>query len=432
MINAHVATAIVLAASVSLPLVSAVADGLPAEKGLDGKVVLPSLKCTRASHRYRVEEAAEFLVDAVQSGIAVEVKFCRIGREPLESVITTTPARVSFSLGKPGFIRCRAKRLDGLGTEVSVGAAFEPERLKPSLPPPDDYDQFWDNAFKELERIPADYVKRRIAPGVYAVSCNTVNGKRQYGFLRLPEGAGPYPLKVRVGGGEAYFTEESALSGGTPTTSASLMIHLPPYEPAERDGKAHHEKWLRDHGLKRFIFENIDNEPRDLYFYPCILGGCRLIDFAVKESSIDHSRISYQGSSHGGGFGVYLTAFSPHIKAAFCGVPNFGNLSGPVEGRPIGISDGPFQKEWRKLRYFDAAYCARRISVPVFMSVGFVDDAVAPDSVYTIYNELRGPKFMFDKVDYGHGGGPAEYKAVCAAWIDNVLNFLILPPCSGH
>ena len=387
----------------------------------DGGDAQLTMECTRASHRYRIEETAEFLVQTPQPGASVEVKFCRVGKEPLESIVTTTPARVSFSLGKPGFIRCWAKRRDGVGQEVSVGAAFEPERLKPSLPPPDDYDQFWENAFKELEAIPADYVKRPIAKGVYAVSCNTVNGKRQYGFLRLPEGPGPYPLRIWVNGGEAYIVAQNAISGGTPTTAASLAIHLPPYEPAERDGKEHHAKWLKEHNLKRFIFENIDKEPRDLYFYPCILGGCRLIDFAAKEPSIDHARISYSGASHGGGFGVYYTAFSPHIKAAFCGVPNFGNLSGPVEGRPIGISDGPFQKEWRKLRYFDAAYCARRITVPVFMSVGFVDGAVAPDSVYTIYNELRGPKFMFDKVNYGHGGGPSEYRPVYTTWLENVL-----------
>lgn len=53
----------------------------------------------------------------------------------------------------------------------------------------------------------------------------------------------------------------------------------------------------------------------------------RLLDFATNEPSIDHARISYSGASHGGEFGVFLTAFSPHIKAAFCGVPNFGNLS---------------------------------------------------------------------------------------------------------
>ena len=43
-------------------------------------------------------------------------------------------------------------------------------------------------------------------------------------------------------------------------------------------------------------------------------------------------------------------------QAAFCGVPNFGNLSGPVDGRPIGISSPPFEAEdvWPKLRYFDA------------------------------------------------------------------------------
>ena len=380
-----------------------------------------SMTCTRPSHRYRVEEPAEFLIQSPQPGVAVEVKFCRVAEEPLSRFVTVTPARVSFALGKPGFIRCWASRRDGAGGKVSVGAAFEPERLRPSLPPPDDYDQFWDNAFRELEAIPADYEKRPLATGVYAVSCNTVNGKRQYGFLRLPEGPGPYPLRVMVGGGEAYFTESTALAGGTPTTSAALFIHLPPYKPAARDGKEHHAKWLKEHNLKRFIFENIDKEPRDLYFYPCILGGCRLIDLAVKEPSIDRARITYSGASHGGGFGVFLTAFSPHIKAAFCGVPNFGNLSGPAEGRPLGISDGPFRQCWKKLRYFDAAYCARRITVPVFMSVGFVDGAVPPDSVYTIYNELRGPKFMFDKVDHGHGDAPPEYKPLYTTWLENVL-----------
>ena len=380
-----------------------------------------SLTCTRASHRYRVEEAAEFLVQSPQPGATVEVKFCRVAQEPLVQFVTVTPARVSFALQKPGFICCWAKRKDGEGPMLSVGAAFEPERLRPSLPPPDDYDQFWDNAFKELEAIPADYEKRPLAKGIYAVSCNTVNGKRQYGFLRLPEGPGPYPLRVMVGGGEAYFTEATALAGGTPTSSASLFIHLPPYRPAARDGKEHHTQWLEEHNLRRFIFENIDKEPRDLYFYPCILGGCRLIDLAVKEPSIDRARVSYSGASHGGGFGVFFAAFSPHIKAAFCGVPNFGNLSGCTEGRPIGISDGPFHQHWQKLRYFDAAYCARRITVPIFMSVGFIDGAVAPDSVYTIYNELRGPKFMFDKVNYGHGGGPSEYQPVYKAWLENVL-----------
>lgn len=380
-----------------------------------------TIKCIRESHRYWIDEAAEFLVESATPGTEVEVRFCRVAREPLTTVFTTTPARVSFSLGKPGFIRCWAKQRTGGNFDASVGVAFEPERLKTSLPPPDDYDQFWENAFKELESIPADYVKRLLAKGVYAVSCNTVNGKRQYGFLRLPEGPGPYPLRVVVGGGEAFFTEATALSGGTPTTLAMLFIHLPPYEPTARDGKAHHQKWLREHNLKRFIFENIDKEPRDLYFYPCILGGCRLIDFAVKEASIDKARVSYSGASHGGGFGVFYTAFSPHIKAAFCGVPNFGNLSGPADGRPMGISDGPLQGVWQKLRYFDAAYCARRITVPVFMSVGFIDGAVAPDSVYAIYNELRGPKFMFDKVNYGHGGGPSEYQPLYTTWLENVL-----------
>ena len=380
-----------------------------------------TLTCVRASHRYRAEEAAEVFVDSPSPGTEVTLKFCRTNPTPLATVVTTTPARVSFALGKPGFIYCWAWRKNARKADAVVGLAFDPELLRTSLPPPDDYDQFWENAFKELESIPADYEKRLIGKGVYAVSCRTANDKRQYGFLRLPEGPGPYPLRIRVGGGEAFQSEETALADGTPTDSASLAIHLPPYRPATTNAKAYHRQWLKKMNLKRFLFENLDKEPRDLYFYPCILGGCRLIDFAVKEPSIDKARVSYAGSSHGGGFGVYLTAFSPHIKAAFCGVPNFGNMSGPAEGRPIGMGSKEMHVVWQKLLYFDAAYCARRISVPVFMSAGFVDTAVAPDSVYTIYNELRGPKIMFDKVNHGHSNGPPEYRPLYENWLENVL-----------
>ncbi len=395
----------------------------PAAPATDGKTPgapKVTVTCTRASHRYTAEESAEFLVDAQAPGTEVVVRFARVGREPLTEFVTTTPARVSYALGKPGFVRCLARRKGVSGEFAVAGASFDPEQLRPSLPPPADYDQFWENAFKELESIPADYEKRPIAKGVYALSCRTVNGKRQYGFLRLPEGPGPYPLKVWVSGGEAYITEQNVL-GGEPKGQASLAIHLPPYRPAARDGKEHHAKWLKEHGLRRFIFENIDKEPRDLYFYPCILGACRLLDLVMKEPSIDRARVIYSGASHGGGFGVYITAFSPHIKAAFCGVPNFGNLSGTAEGRPIGISDGPLRGIWQKLRYFDAAYCAPRITVPVFMSVGYLDTAVEADSIYPVYNALRGPKLMFDKVNYGHGGGPPEYQPLVNAWLSNVL-----------
>lgn len=379
-----------------------------------------SLSCTRESHRYRIGEPAEFLVETSEPGTAVELLFCRVDRNALETCRTVTPARVSFALGKPGFAHCWARRLDGKGKDVPVGVAFEPERLEPSLPPPDDYDRFWEDAFRELDSVPADYEKRRIGKGVYKVSCRTVNGRRMHGLLCLPTGKGPYPLRISVGGGEAYWTESSAFSRHS-EAMAILLVHLPPYEPVADDGEAYHKKWLKERDLERFIYDNIDKEARDLYFYPCILGGCRLIDFAVQEPSVDRTRVSYSGSSHGGGFGVYYAAFSPHIKAAFCGVPNFGNLSAPADGRPMGIRDAPLRNIWKKLRYFDAAYCAKRIKVPVFMSVGFVDFSVPPDSVYTVYNELRGPKIMFDKVNHGHGGGPPEYRATYRTWLENVL-----------
>ena len=106
-----------------------------------------TLKCVRESHRYWIDEASEVFVDAPTPGTEVVLKFCRVDYDALSTVVTTTPARVSFALGKPGFVRCWAWLKDAKRPYTSVGIAFEPERLKTSLPQPDDYDQFWEIAF---------------------------------------------------------------------------------------------------------------------------------------------------------------------------------------------------------------------------------------------------------------------------------------------
>ena len=53
------------------------------------------------------------------------------------------------------------------------------------------------------------------------------------------------------------------------------------------------------------------------------------------------------------------------------------------------------------------------------IGVGFADILCPPSAVYTIYNELKGPKFIFNKICHGHAGGPPEYYQIIDIWLSS-------------
>lgn len=408
-----------------------------AKSGVEASVrekPLPEIRisCDRASHRYHVGEKAVFLVDSDIKKLPVKIVLSLCGEKILSTCEKKLPAKVEYALSEPGFIRCSVYWTKDESVVKHAGAGFDPDELKPVIPEPADFDQFWRNALKEQERIPADMKVTEKKPGFFSLSCATVNHVRQYGFLYIPpkSAAGSCPLEVCFGGGEAnisfqQFKQTVAYANRSRKTKIAIVwIHLPPYEPVDFNFQLQkrHARFLKDiGGLRRYLLINLDKSPKDLYFYPAILGGLRLIDYAATQPEIDPERIAYQGASHGGAFGIYYTALSPHIKAAFCGVPNFGDIGGVSIGRHT--ADVPeYKPYWEKLLYFDTAYFAKRIQKPIMISAGFADLYCTPGAVYCIRNALRGPVLMFDKVNHGHGDCSPEYSPIVSAWIDATLN----------
>jgi len=384
-----------------------------------------TVKCLRLSHQYEVTERAEFEVSSSVTGMPVKVSFLR-GYLPKESFETTTPVRVSFALGEPGFVVCQAqaKLASGrLGKTAVSGAGFDPHRIRTALPPPKDYDRFWESAFAEQAAIPPDFVTRPITDTVVLVSCQTVWNTRMYGFLHLPKGEGPFPLQVSVGGGDSLYSPDAVCRSAAEEgrkRRGFLFIHLPPWEPTvpSAEVSAAHGKWMKENKIGgSLIAWNDDKGPRERWYYRCILGCCRLIEYAATRPSVDRSRVYCTGGSTGGGYAVFMAAFSPYIKAAVCGVPNYGNAGGPAVGRPSGEDDRG--AHWQTSLYYDAAYCAPRITCPVFMSCGYHDPYCTPETVYCIFNALRCKKVMYDKLENGHSNVPKGYYRVESAWLND-------------
>ena len=387
-----------------------------------------AVSCRPASHLCHVNEKVEFFIesdtkDPLRAVISVD------GEAVLEKRTVTAPARLTASLPFPGFLRCTVTPVCG-EEKAQCGVGVDPEQIAPLIPEPPDFDRFWKKAFAQLDAIPADFSMERCEgiPGyeICRIGCANVNGLRAYAMLALPiDPSEPVPLVTMFGGGEAYEAEDSfrahppAVEGWMGRPCAVLIYHLPPYPPEKHyaDCKARHEKFLKEIGLERYVFYGLDS-PRRFYLYPAILGCVRLLRETATLPRIDRENIVYCGASHGGAFGLYLCCFSGLIRAAFCGVPDFGDVGGFLAGRhPTDCKAPEFREHWRTMLYFDTAFCAKRITCPVYMGVGFIDDNCFPTWGYAIYNALRGPKFMFDKIANGHADVPPGYHEMWHIWL---------------
>lgn len=388
-----------------------------------------NVDCDRPSHVYRVGETAIFRIASPAENM-VDVELSCDGEAVLQTLQVKTPAEVPFALSMPGVLRCTVQ-IPGQKRKM-CGVAFAPEQIQATLPEPEDFSAFWQQAQADLAAIPADFKmtwrKDVSTPEaeIYELECANVNASRHYGFLRLPKTDAKLPLLVYVeGAGPGQSLETFQIHCGNvqkfmrhPVAALTLGVHA--YKPADSNAehKIQHEEYLQNLGVRRYWLEGLGKDNRETFMYRAILGGVRMIDEVVKLPAIDASRVAYLGASQGGGFGLYLTALSPHIKAAFCGVPCFGDVGGFLLGRhPTQSSIPELREHWSQMRYFDTVNFARRINVPVFISVGFVDTSCLAASVFPIYNALNGPKLLFNKVKNGHGDAPIEYEGLTWCWV---------------
>ena len=393
-----------------------------------------AVECSRKSHLVHVNEPFEFIITANKTR-KLKVVVSMDGEAILQRLTVTPPARVQAVLPHPGFVRCAVSSFEKDSTPVLCGVGVDPEQLRPLLPEPPDFDDFWNRTKAELAAIPADFKMRQYASDnsfeYYQISCANLNDQKAYAFLSLPVDASKkLPLQVTFPGGEAYLNEETFVNlcarNDLGIDCARLVYHLPPYQPEKNlaDAKARHEQFLKEIGLKRYIFFGV--EDRNKFYTRTSVTGClRLLDEALKQPGLDSGRVVYHGASHGGAFGLYLTAFSDKIKASFCGVPNFGDRGGFLAGRhtPDSVRTSQiFRTHLDTLLYFDTAFAARRIEVPVMIGVGFIDPFCTPTAVYTIYNELKGPKILLPKIKNGHGDAPPEYGPMTYLWLSKQIN----------
>ena len=158
----------------------------------------------------------------------------------------------------------------------------------------------------------------------------------------------------------------------------------------------------------------IGEDKEDYFFYRAILGIDRAITWLAAREDVDSRHLVYLGNSQGGGMGLVLTGLNKNITAACVNIPALCDHLGFRAGRSPGwpgvlswrarrkMSEEEIATATEKLRYFDAVNFARKIDVPVLLSMGFVDTTCPPSSVYAAYNVITSPKQIITNPHSGH------------------------------
>jgi cephalosporin-C deacetylase-like acetyl esterase len=392
------------------------------------------VKADRPAALYRCGETATFTVSAVRDGQPVQTGTLPYSLQQGRNVITTgvidlaqPSATVSGTLETPGFLLCvvGAKKEIGYG-----GAAFEPEKITPAMDnEAADFDAFWAEGKKLQDSMPPITVEKLDAYSndqyqSTLLTIPTVDGKQIHAFLCEPTAPGVHPLLISVHGAGPGFVAPDTAYAKEGVITLSICTH--DYRPVIGDAAATKKLFAAAYQSYSGLRVNTD-DPRKHIYYRTHLGVRRAIEKVTAQPNVDRHHVVFTGGSQGGTYAIAMTALNPTITAAAAMVPGFADHGGWLKGTGNSHLLSPSATEPEKQEamintaaYFDSAYFARRIKVPVIFSAGFVDRTCTPHSVYAAYNLIAAPKEMIDCPEAGHGI-PADMAAARDRWLREKL-----------
>lgn len=331
------------------------------------------------------------------------------------------------TMKKPGFLRCRVwTRYEGRSVEGRATAAFTPEKIKPTVVLPNDFNEFWEKAKQTNARIPMN-TKLRLLPErctdkVNVYEWNVQNfrpNSRLYGILCVPVKPGKYPALLRVPGAGVRGYSGAIAEAEKGIITLEIGIHGIPVtlEPSVYVS-------LGQGGLYRYQYQNWDN--RDEVYYKRVYMGCvRAVDYLCSMEAFDGVNLLVQGGSQGGALAIVTAALDNRVTGVVSFYPALSDLSGYEKGRAGGWphlfrrsmdSEEIKQKKLEVSSYYDVVNFARMLKVPVFFYLGYNDMVCPPTSTFSVYNTITAPKEIIIMEEAEHYAYP-EHWSQALRWI---------------
>ena len=405
-------------------------------------MVTVKVRCTRGSQLYTMGEMARFEIavdgqDELSSDATVNVQLSSdtaviLYEKAFRLAGATVPLVVEGTMPVPGFLRCRATVEGSPDPSMhECGVGFDPERIRPVLPEPEDLDAFWADALKKLDDIPAD-PKCDEAPEMstpdytaYRVSLANIGGTRIYGLMTVPtarHGTPPFPTVFEVPSAGPPKIDPTAFAfKAEPRNYIIFNVNVFDFDPGPDEATRDRlYKALTDKG--NYTARGLESR-ESYYFYRAVIGIHRAMKWLYEREDVDKGRFVYYGGSQGGFFGFNQMALAGgRFTAGLLHIPAWCDTSGSLMGRhPMRPAGDDASATVETMAYYDPVHFARRISCPVMVTVGFIDNSCHPSGVYAAYNALPGEKYILNCVESGHSGffNYTRHRAPMYAWLQN-------------
>ncbi|HEY2589326.1 MAG TPA: acetylxylan esterase [Tepidisphaeraceae bacterium] len=408
---------------------------------------MPAAQVTVVTDRpeavYAIGEHAHFLISVKggpplpATGAQVSYILDKDGVPPVTKGTATLEhgqATVEGTLNEPGFLRCRVAYAEVAGQPpitATASAAFDPLKIAPSLPAPDDFDAFWARQKARLAAVPIAPTLTPVASGAegvesFDVQIPCIPPRPVSGYFSRPRGAAPksLPAMLQV---HAAGVLSSVLSA---TVNRAKHLHV-----LAMDINAH---GIPNGQPQSFYDDLAKGELKDYphfgagdretcYFLGMFLRMQRAIDFLTSQPEWDGRILIVTGSSQGGGQAIAAAGVDPRVTLITANVPALCDHTGRVVGRIAGwpklvppSGAGTTEKALQAARYFDCMNFATRAKAQAVFSVGFIDPVAPPTSIYAMYNNYAGKKQIIPGPLEGHATWKAFEQASDAAILNQL------------
>ena len=362
---------------------------------------------------YEAGETMNFEVSANYNASATYEIFYDQFTTPLASgslnISSGQTSYIPFTLNEPGVVFCVVTQG---GTKTKAVAAFSPYEIEQLEAEPADFDAFWDQKKAELAAVPMDpnltYYAGNSYTTTYKIDLAQIDGRRVYGYISIPSGAGPFPAILEL---PAYGSGANTVSPGDfiaergGAISMKISIHNGPLNQGDPNAYEPNE------------IDDADN----IYIRYGVLAALRSIDYIFTRSDFDGESMGVVGVSQGGALSMMVAGIDERIKLlsyahpAYCehaGLPNDKASGFPFYVKSSQDTDGSTAHELATIaatRYYDAINFLKRYDGPSLGFIGYKDETSLASGIFAAYNGLTGPSVLLHEIEIGHNPMPGEY-----------------------
>jgi cephalosporin-C deacetylase-like acetyl esterase len=304
------------------------------------------------------------------------------------------------------------------------GAAFDPDQVRASAPPPEDFEQFWKEHIGELQSVPMNVELTPVDIGdpkieYVKITMDNIRGSKIHGQIARPAGKEPLPALLQVQYAGVYPLQRDWVVNWAKKgwLSMNIIAHDLPI-----DEKPEFYKEKAETELKDYPVQGADDREKS-YFLRMFLSCYRAVDYLTKREDWNKRALVVHGGSQGGYQAIVTAGMHPDVTAYAADVPagcdHTGKQAGRAPGWPNWAARGKDPvKALATSRYFDAMNFAKAIRGPGIVGIGLIDTTCPPEGIYATVNEIKPAKKVILMPQRGHGGDHGAYYAVFGPFLE--------------